>query len=76
MNPDVEPQDRLFFLTHAVGSIVIWSGNERDVQEMFSKVRDAKKNRESPPDRLEQAIEHYRAFEIHLSELALWLLNK
>jgi len=76
MNREFSSQDRIFYLTHAVGSIVIWSRDNRDVQQMFTELREAKKDRESQPNRLKQAIDRYRAFEIHSSELAIGLLHE
>jgi hypothetical protein len=76
MNRDYEPEQRLFYLTHAIGSIVLWSRNRDAVRQMFDELRDAKANRNQSPTRLKQAIERYRAFEIESSELAVQLLHE
>jgi hypothetical protein len=76
MNGDFEPQDRLFYLSHAIGSIVLWSRNKAAVQQMFDELRDAKKNSHSEPHRLDRAIGRYRSFEIQSSELAVSLLDQ
>jgi hypothetical protein len=76
MNRDFEPADRLFYLTHAIGSIVLWSRDRQKSQQVFTELRDAKKSRESQSDRLERAIERFRLFEIQASELAVWLLDE
>lgn len=74
MNSDHGPDERSFYLIHALGSMVRWSLSPADVQAMFDELRDAKKDRASDPARLERAIEAYRAFEIESSEFAVWLL--
>jgi hypothetical protein len=35
MNRDFNAEDRLYYLSHAIGSIVLWSQDKRAVQQMF-----------------------------------------
>jgi hypothetical protein len=72
MNGDYEAEEIVYYLVHALGSIIRWSLSRSDIQAMFDELRAAKK--EGVPTRLEQAIEPYRAFEIESSEFAVWLL--
>ncbi|HWG46631.1 MAG TPA: hypothetical protein VN688_27970 [Gemmataceae bacterium] len=74
MNSDYGPEERTYYLAHSLGSIVRWGLSQTTVQEMFDQLRAAKKNRETEPERLERAIERYRAFEVESSEFAVWLL--
>lgn len=74
MNSDYGSEERTYYLTHALGSIVRWSLSRPAVQEMFDELRAAKKNQGAEPERLERAIERYRAFEVESSEFAVWLL--
>jgi hypothetical protein len=75
MNGDYDTEQRLYYLTHAVGSIVLWSQDVSAVQRMFDELREAKKTKGADSQRLQQAIERYRAFEIESSELAVWLFE-
>ena len=72
MNSEYEPEEVVYYLTHALGSIVRWSLSRPEVQKMFDEMRAAKKGDER--NRLEQAIKAYRAFEEESSEFAVWLL--
>src|SRR5205085_1466869 len=74
MNEAYEAEERLYYLIHALGSIVRWSLSRDAVQDTFDELRAAKETRASDPDRLEAAIGHYRAFEIESSQFAVWLL--
>ncbi len=74
MNRSYSVEERTYYLVHALGSIVLWSLDRTGVQQMFDQLRSAKKFRGNDPDRLESAIERYRAFETRSSELAVWLL--
>src|SRR4051794_36950834 len=71
MNRDFNAEERLYYLSHAIGSIVLWSQSKGAVQHMFDELRDAKENREAQRNRLERAIGQYRAFEIASSELGV-----
>jgi hypothetical protein len=72
MNSGHEYEESTYYLAHALGSIVFWGLDGPAVQALFDELRAAKKG----PDRnrLERAIERYRAFEMEPSELAVWLL--
>lgn len=76
MNREYEPEERSYYLIHALGSMVSWSLSRLEVQAMFDELRAAKKGREADPARLERAIERYRAFEIESSEFAVWLFSE
>src|SRR4051794_27808303 len=64
MNRDYSVEERIYYLVHALGSIVIWSLDQSAVQTMFDSLRDAKKNKATDPEHLEEMIVQYRAFEI------------
>lgn len=76
MNSEYGTEERTYYLAHALGSIVRWSLSQPAVQEMFDELREAKKNRGPEPERLERAIERYRAFEVESSQFAVWLLGE
>jgi hypothetical protein len=75
MNSGFLAEDRLYYLTHAIGSIVRRSLSPKETQELFDELRDAKQQKQTDPQRLERAIDRYRAFETESSEYAVWLLN-
>ena len=72
MNSAYPADERVYYLTHALGSLVRWSLSRPQVQAMFDELRDAKKA--GPGERLELAIAAYRAFETESSQFAVWLL--
>ena len=74
MNSGYSAAERTYYFVHALGSVVRWSLSHDAVQAMFDELRGAKKDRAGDPDRLERAIDAYRAFEIESSEFAVWLL--
>lgn len=74
MNRTYDPQERCFYLAHAVGSIAAYSLNPSASQAMFDELRAARADREADPGRLERAIEAFRAFEEEASQYAVWLL--
>jgi hypothetical protein len=76
MNRDFPAEDRLYYLVHALGSIVRWSLSRDDVQRMFDELRDAKEQKDAEPERFERAVAAYRAFETESSEFAVWLLRE
>lgn len=76
MNRTYGTEERLYYLVHALGSMVRWSWSRAEIQEMFDELRAAKKEKDQEPQRLERAIERYRAFEIESSEFAVWLLGE
>jgi hypothetical protein len=76
MNARYTAEERTIYLAHALGSMVRWSLSLPQVQEMFNELRAAKKEKDSDPKRLEQAIAKYQAFEIESSEFAVWLLAR
>jgi hypothetical protein len=76
MNDQYSAAERAYYPVHALGSMVLWALDRSAVQAMFDELRDAKKDKESDPERLARAIERYRAFEIESSELAVWLLTE
>jgi hypothetical protein len=75
MNLDYDLEQRLYYLMHAVGSIILWSRTVSAVQQVFDELRDAKETKETDSHRLQQAIERFRAFESESSELAVWLFG-
>jgi hypothetical protein len=75
MNSGYDPQEQVYYLVHAIASIVSWSLNRLAVQEMFAELRNAKRKEPAPNlPRLNEAIRRYRAFESAASSLAVWLL--
>src|SRR3954453_15584732 len=64
MNSGYDAEEGLYYMLHAIGSIVRWSLSRDSVQQMFDELREAKKAKEALPDRFELAIARYRAFEI------------
>jgi hypothetical protein len=75
MNRTYKPEERAYYLCHALGSIVLWSIG-RPVQAMFDRLREANENKQKDSAALERAIADYRAFEIESSELAIGLLGE
>jgi len=75
MNPSFSVEERAYYLVHALGSIALWSKDKEQVQQIFDELRDAKETDSAATDKLQLAIEKYRAFEIRSSELAVWLLQ-
>jgi hypothetical protein len=73
-NRDYAAEERLYYLIHAIGSIVLWSKNKSSVQHMFDELREAKERKQDEPERLQGMIERYRSFEIESSELAVGLI--
>lgn len=76
MNREYEAEERVYYLIHALGSIVLWSLNSAGVAEMFSELRDAKSKKADDPARFETAIAKYRDFEVEASKLAVWLFGQ
>jgi hypothetical protein len=76
MNSDFPAEQRLYYLTHAVGSIVARSLDPERIQQMYDELRDAKEASENQPERLDRAIARYRDFEIESSGFAVWLLDE
>ncbi len=74
MNNAYSAEERVYYLTHALGSMVRWALSQETVQALFDELRAAKKQKVSDIGRLERAIAAYRAFEIESSEFAVWLL--
>ncbi len=74
MNTSYPQEEEIYYLMHALGSIVRWSLSGADVQRMFDELRAVK----ATPDkaRLEKAIESYRAFENEASEFAVAVFEK
>jgi hypothetical protein len=74
MNSVYPGEERVYYLAHALGSIVRWSLSESETAKLFNELRNSK----SADDRarLERAVERYRAFEVESSEFAVWLLAK
>jgi hypothetical protein len=75
MNSAFSAEERLYYLAHSLGSIVRWSLSREHVQHMFDELRDAKKNKEKDPARLERALADYQAFETESSRFAVQLLK-
>lgn len=73
MNPRYDREQRCYYLVHALGSMVEWGLRHRQVQALFDELRSAKEDRRDR-ERLDRAIEAYRAFEVKSSEYAVWLL--
>jgi hypothetical protein len=76
MNSAFGPEERVYYLTHAIGSIVCWSLDGNSVQEMFDELRHAKEKPESTQADLDLAIDRYRNFETESSRFAVWLLGE
>jgi hypothetical protein len=76
MNSKYDVEERTYYLVHALASIVRWSLSLPLIQRMFEELRAAKQEKHADPDRLERAIEQYRAFKVEPSEYAVWLLAK
>ncbi len=76
MNSDYAPEERAFYLAHALGSMVRWAMSQDAVQDLFDELRAAKKDRAGQASQLEQAIAAYRAFEIESSDFAVWILGQ
>lgn len=74
MNQRYPADERVYYLAHALGSVVRWSLSQDAVQELFNELRSAKKERADGTSRLERAIAGYRAFEVESSEFAVWML--
>jgi hypothetical protein len=74
MNPAFESEELVYYLAHGIGSIVRRSLTPDAIQRLFNELRDAKKQKETEPTRLEEAIARYRDFETESSEFAVWLL--
>jgi hypothetical protein len=75
INPDYGPEERCFYLVHALGSIIAWALDPRGCHALFAELRAAKAHRLLGAARLGRAVERYRAFEIRSSEYAVWILN-
>jgi hypothetical protein len=76
MNRDYEAEERVYYLIHALGSIVLWSLNKVGIAELFSQLRDTKSGKADDPARFETAIAKYRDFEVEASKLAVWLFDQ
>ena len=76
MNSDYSAEERVYYMVHALGSIVPWSLSRDAVQRLFDELRDAKKTKHEQPERFEAAIQRYRDFETESSKYAVWLLTK
>ena len=75
MNSSYSAEEQSYYLVHALGSIVRWSLSFEPVRDIFAELRAAKGSREDQ-NRLDAAIQCYRAFEIESSEFAVWLLGE
>ncbi|MDB5340188.1 MAG: hypothetical protein JWN70_5807 [Planctomycetaceae bacterium] len=73
INSFYAPDERTYYLVHALGSNVGWSLNKSGVQGMFDELREAKVEKNSK--RLEVAINRYRAFEDESSAFAVSILD-
>lgn len=76
LNSTFTSEERLYYLAHSLGSIVRWSLSQKHVQYMFAELREAKKNKEKDPARLEKALGAYQAFETESSRFAARLLKE
>jgi len=76
MNHGYPVAERVFYLVHALGSIVLWSLDREAVQQMFDRLRAAKTHKDQDPAELERRIRAFRDFETESSELAVWLLEE
>jgi hypothetical protein len=74
LNPKSSLEDRCYYLAHAVGSIVQWSVAYDQSKETDEELRDAKRSKDSDPERFERALKRYLVFETTSSEYAVWLL--
>lgn len=72
MNLTYSVEERLYYLLHALGSMVLWSADRSAVQAMFDELRSAKAEGSGP--RLELAIDRFRNFETKSSQHGAWLL--
>lgn len=75
MNRDYLVNERLYYLVHALGSIILWSIDKDGVQAMFDELRDSKKEPRLER-RFEAALERFRDFETESSRLAVQLLTE
>ena len=75
MNNAYPAAERLFYLVHALGSIVIWSVAQELVQGLFDELREAKRHKETENERFERAVGCYSRFEIRSSSYAVTLLH-
>jgi hypothetical protein len=75
MNCEYGVEERLYYLIHALGSVVLWSLDKASVAQTFDELRDAKSEKADDPARFEAAIARYRDFEVEASELAVWLFE-
>jgi hypothetical protein len=71
-----DAETRSFYLVHSFGSIVAWTDDLPGVAAMFRELRAAKKTRDADPDRLERALQPFRAFETRASEYSVWVLEQ
>jgi hypothetical protein len=76
MNRDYKAEERIYYLIHALGSVVLWSLNEAGIAEMFSELRDKKSEKADDHARFETAIAKYRDFEVEASKLAVSLFDQ
>jgi hypothetical protein len=74
MNSSYPAEERVYYLVHALGSIVLWSLDRAAVQQMFDGLRSAKKHKDRDPAELERRVREFRKFETESSELALSIL--
>lgn len=75
LNEAYTPDESYYYLAHALGSIVRWSLDPDTWRAMFEELDAAKANRGADAERLERAVERYRAYEDGASEYAVWLLQ-
>src|SRR5579871_4645271 len=76
MNAAYPVEECVYYLAHALGSMVRWALSHRAVQALFEELRAAKETRPVDATRLERAIAAYRGFEIESSEFAVWMLEQ
>lgn len=76
MNSTYPVDERVYYLVHALGSIVLWSLDRQAVQRMFDQLRAAKEHKDRDPAELERRIRAFRDFETESSELGASMLSE
>lgn len=76
MNTAYPVEECVYYLAHALGSMVRWALSHEAVRALFEELRAAKEARSVDAARLERAIAAYRGFEVESSEFAVWMLEQ
>jgi hypothetical protein len=76
LNGDYPLEERIYYLSHAVGSMACWSLDLPTTQAMFDELHSAKENPAADRIRIDRAISRYRAFESQASAYAVGLIEE